>query len=180
MSRHLKFFALSMLASTVTVAACSSANSSKLPVYVDFPATNSCAVGRTMCGAGCADTFSHPQNCGVCSNACPDNQACVGGHCTATCSKDLTLCGDLCVNLMTTAKHCGACGTSCPSGQACSNGACTTTACPGSTVAAPVFTNEGPSTACVNVVTDSNNCGEVGAVWPMARPALTDNAPTPA
>jgi len=82
---------LPFLASVVLLAACSnsSAPGAKLPVYVDFP-PDTCAVGRTICGAGCVDPLSHPQNCGICDSVCPANQACVGGICTATCPRDTT------------------------------------------------------------------------------------------
>jgi len=73
-------------------------------VYVDFPATDSCAVGRTMCGAGCVDTFSHHRTAASAAMLAPTTKPAWAAHCTATCSKDLTLCGDLCVNLKTTAQ----------------------------------------------------------------------------
>src|ERR1700733_15456778 len=60
--------------------ACSSSHS--LPVYLDFPNTDSCANGRTLCGSGCADLLNHPDDCGACGHACSSDQVCVAGQCT--------------------------------------------------------------------------------------------------
>ena len=149
----------------------------RLPTYIDFPDTDSCAVGRTLCGdcsscdptandnscisCGCYDLTSHPDNCGACGTMCLSGQVCVGGQCTTSCPSGSTVCDSVCVNLSTSALHCGSCNTACPNGQVCTNGACGT-ACSGGAVPAPTFGNEGPTTSCVSLRSNSNNCGSVG------------------
>jgi len=88
---------------------------------------------------------------------------CVGGACVSGCPALQTECNSLCVSLKTSALNCGACGNKCPTGQVCVNGACATS-CPGNEVPAPTFGDEGPTTSCVLLESNSNNCGAIGAL----------------
>ncbi len=156
--RHIATFGLF----SILVIACGGNNSgnSPLPIAFDFPgAAQPCANGRMVCGLGCVDPLTHPQNCGTCGNACTGTDACVAGQCTAACPPEQVECDGLCVVLNTSTDHCGACDTACAAGQVCSNGACTD-ACAANLAPGPIYTNEGPETSCVNLATDSNNCGK--------------------
>ena len=79
-----------LLFATASLIACSKPTAPRstapgLPVYVDFPDAGTCAVGRTLCGAGCVNLLSHPDHCGACGTACSAGEVCVGGQCTGAC-----------------------------------------------------------------------------------------------
>lgn len=142
--------------------------------------TFDCGAGFTRCGEGCSNTSIDPVNCGSCGNACPAGLRCIGGTCYAdmsglplinTCLVGYTDCGSGCTDLQSDPANCGSCGYACPSGQVCLASVCmdfipviVTTA---ETPACPKFTTACPfkgTTTCVDLNTDSNNCGYCGHV----------------
>jgi hypothetical protein len=74
-----------------------------------------------------------------------------------------------CKNLLTDPVNCGACGAFCQAGQSCQNGVCVkpvTTTIPTPT---PVTCTSGYtkcSGTCVNLTSDSSNCGSCGHACP--------------
>jgi hypothetical protein len=50
-----------------------------------------------MCGGGCADLKTDPNDCGKCGKACPMNAMCVQGSCQ--CPAGRTRCGNACVDV---------------------------------------------------------------------------------
>jgi hypothetical protein len=108
--------------------------------------TTQCAVGQTLCSAGCTDTLLDPVNCGACGNACMPGTTCSAGACV--CAAPLVDCGGLCVNTNEDVLHCGMCSMASGATQGCAAGACS---CPAG------YT--GCAEACLDVQSDINNCG---------------------
>ncbi len=105
-------------------------------------ASGACVCSGTLCGGVCIDTDTDPANCGGCGVTCAAGEFCAAGVCR--CSPDCSgrTCGD---------DGCGGSCGSCPSERMCNaSGACVCTSgtdCGG---------------ACVDTMTDPNNCGSCG------------------
>ena len=83
-----------------------------------------CVLPLIMCGGGCFDTASDPNNCGNCGVRCAQGSVCSSGLCTTSCSPGFTQCGQACVVATTDPFNCGACGFTCDLGQTCQQGVC--------------------------------------------------------
>jgi hypothetical protein len=120
-----------------------------------------------LCSGACVNTKTDPDNCNGCGIACAlgvqgAQTLCEDGGCISVCSAGTANCGGTCTSLATAA-NCGSCGNACPTeggtplcapdGDSgvyhCVSG------CPES---ASALCNG----ACVDVATDTNNCGECG------------------
>ena len=124
-----------------------------------------CASGQTLCnGMTCVDTQTDSNNCGSCGNACSAGFDCVNGACLSVCGS-LSYCDSTCVDEQTDPNNCGGCAAAsllytCPPGASCVGGSCQ---CPtGQTMC------DSPQglPACVDITTDSNNCGACGNTCP--------------
>jgi hypothetical protein len=107
-----------------------------------------CVEGAADCGDGaCTPLWSDPNNCGACGNVCGGpNPSCYQGacsHCTGYCPEGWCG-GDGCG---------GECA--CPSGTYCESNWCYSICAPGQTWCDP---------ACVDLSSDSYNCGACGNV----------------
>lgn len=122
--------------------------------------TDSCL--GTPCSGICTLLTGDPGNCGTCGVACPSNQTCTGGACTAVgsgCAQGQTLCGGQCVSLQSDFNNCGACGQVCQqlpgSSPVCSGGACTFICQSGFSDC-----DQDPRNGCETIVqSDPNHCG---------------------
>jgi hypothetical protein len=148
-----------------------------------------CPAGQAFCGGTCTDTSSDPNNCGSCGNRCPAGlSSCSGSQCICNpcshagetqdpttclcaCPAGTTLCsppnssGGACVNTQSDANNCGVCGNACPAGEACVSGQCNNCASScGTTCCAAGQSCCG--TNCVDLSSDSNNCGTCGHQCP--------------
>ena len=132
-----------------------------------------CSPEKLCCQGECIDHTD--ENCGACGKACREYEYCgffehkmaclcqSGMPCTGTC------CYGLCVELSFNPYHCGICGNTCATGQPCVGGVCN---CP------PGFTHCDGSSACTDMLSDSDNCGACGHACPDAgdsRYHLTDS-----
>jgi len=87
------------------------------------PTRCTCAATHVRCGDVCAVLQSDAAHCGVCGNACPAGNTCVGGACR--CGDGFqTRCGEACVSLSGDRSNCGACGRVCFGGADCVEGRC--------------------------------------------------------
>jgi hypothetical protein len=150
-----------------------------------------CASGYTLCSGSCVNLQSDSSHCGSCGTVCPSGQkTCVNGTCQNVCSPACgagqSCCSGTCVNTQTDPNNCGACGAACGGTYPCVNGACvcqnfiapcgccpvgascftstqfgTLCVCPG--ILPGVCTVNGVQT-CVDLESDTNNCGQCGNV----------------
>ena len=157
----------------------SSANCPAGQTCVQGLCQSACPPGYTLCNGTCVNFQTDAGACGACGNVCSGaNSICFNGWCVPPCPPGMTRCASVpgpgtCVNVQTSATSCGACGIVCASGQTCVNGVCqgsgtcTSSAnCPAGQVCVagvcqpacpPGFTK--CNGACVNLQTDSANCG---------------------
>jgi len=167
MSRHLKFPALSPLASLVMVATCgcSSGTAAKLPSTSTFPQPIAAQWDAPCAARGAWTRSATHRTAASAAMLAPTTKPAWAATAPPPVPK-ISRCAAICVSTSRRRPNTAApVARPVPAVRHAQTGACTT-ACPGSTVVAPVFTNEGPSTACVSVVTDSNNCG---AGWRPVR-----------
>lgn len=130
----------------------------------------------------CVDPSSDVSNCGTCGNFCTGDvganiASCNAGVCNYTCKDGFAQCGGdpaapCTTDLMSDNNNCGACGYVCPGNLSCNNGLCTCLLacidpqdldfnncvcnCPGGLAVC--------GGGCVDLITDSNNCGACGNV----------------
>ncbi len=97
------------------------------------PDAAACPVGQELCDDTCVAVASDIEHCGVCGNACGDDEVCDGsGTCAATCADDTIVCDGACIDPLTDNDYCGASddcigaddGVSCPQGFSCEDGLC--------------------------------------------------------
>src|SRR5262249_10585257 len=82
-----------------------------------------CPMPKTACdNMACVDVQTDVNNCGMCDNACQQNESCVQGMC---CPMGQSVCNMMCVDMQGDPMNCGKCGQQC-SGQTpvCSKGVC--------------------------------------------------------
>src|SRR5215212_2897575 len=122
-----------------------------------------CDNGR-ICGFRCVDTNKDKSNCGGCGIKCkaPEGGSafCKGGICQQKCDQPgFMVCGDKgkCINIKSDLNNCGHCDTPCPppigGTPKCVGGICEVSCSLG-------YTKCG--SACVDTLTDNNNCGGCG------------------
>ena len=87
-------------------------------VHVDI----GCVLPTVMCGGGCVDLSTDPNNCGACGTVCPDG-VCEGGTCAPV---QVVLAASYpwssastVADLSSDPNNCGACGTVCADGSLC-------------------------------------------------------------
>ncbi len=133
---------------------------------VDSACVRTCAPGLTDCGEQCVDTSSSTLNCGGCGMACSAGQVCRSGACTTECggaTPDLcTVTGEggtflSCVDFDSNPDFCGSGDVACAAGEGCSAGGCGVVCDTGLTDC---------DGACVDLVTNANNCGACGESCP--------------
>ena len=126
----------------------------------------------SMCGGMCVDTKTDATNCGKCGVACPSGSTCVQGTCQCS-TMGQTKCTAGCVDLKTDAQNCGKCGTICgndagviPGGgtYGCNMGTCG--------ILCPMGKSE-CSGACIDLKTDSANCGMCDNACTMTQTCLS-------
>jgi hypothetical protein len=152
--------------------ACGSGNSCQLGVC--------CPTGQVNCGGVCTD-ITLAATCGSCSNNCntqsPATSCKTSGTSHICCKSTEVNCNGVCIDTNSSETNCGACvaagGDVCGTGQTCQGGVCCNDplvnlsglCCldpatnPGSAVC-------GTPPACVNTLTDDNNCGACGSTGP--------------
>jgi hypothetical protein len=114
------------------------------------------------CGGTCTSIQSDPTNCGSCGNPCGQDSVCCGGTCTPpldpiNCGGCGVACGPC--HVCTEVDGTGACVSTCTATQACVDGVCVE--CPAGTSLCTYYYG---NTACVDLLTDKDNCGECGYV----------------
>ncbi|MCL4390190.1 MAG: hypothetical protein M1484_02070 [Patescibacteria group bacterium] len=137
----------------------------------DLPATSnclsfttgagiSCSTGQTLCGSTCMNLQTDNNNCGSCGNACTSNQTCTNGSCQITTTVTHLECGNnaTCVAVAGVGNNLNGCttaGQSCTTTQSCSSGQ---TLC---------------GSSCVNLQTDTNNCGSCSNVCSSSQTCVS-------
>lgn len=138
--------------------------------------------GEKTCNGVCTNTFSDDSNCGSCYNTCtcPVSAdpsifcvpSCSIGKCYVGCTKVVssgtgTVIAITYDSLMTDPNNCGACFNTCASGQTCVNGQCLSSSGQQSSSVQPrtcaIFGQTLCNGACVDLQTNSNNCGACGS-----------------
>src|SRR5690606_17731014 len=79
-----------------------------------------------VCGTGCVDVNTDPNNCGACFVECGEGNFCTGGQCepVAACTAPEEQCGEDCVDLSSSLLHCGECDNECNEFDDCLDGTC--------------------------------------------------------
>jgi hypothetical protein len=116
-----------------------------------------CAATEMDCNGVCTNPRVDAQNCGFCGNVCPANAVCRAGGCAPSCTPKT--CADAGYQCGSAPDGCGgllSCGT-CPTGQTC--GMFGPNTC-GPNLCGPGMMFCGG--ACINPMTDSQNCGACG------------------
>jgi hypothetical protein len=132
-----------------------------------YTGSNPCPAGLNICGGTCVNLQTDINNCGYCGRACTNGALCYGGGShglSSYCSCPHALCGGVCVNDQTDNNNCGDCGVVCSGDQTCVAGVCTapTTALCGK--GQTLCSGGKAGSVCVDLNTDSNNCGYCGHV----------------
>ena len=106
-----------------------------------------CPSGFTCCGVACVDTSQSLNNCGGCGIACTSDQRCTNGICTTVQTDCVPACDDARSSTCDTTANPPSCkcgqNAQCPPGQVCARGAVL---------------------RCVDLNTDTDNCGDLGNV----------------
>jgi hypothetical protein len=118
-------------------------NACASPVDAGRDATT-CAAGQTECSSRCVDLSSDPANCGACGMACATGATCGAGVCATTTPTGCTKNSD------------------CPAGEECVDNACASPVDAGRDAATCAAGEVDCSGTCVDVSTDSANCGGCG------------------
>lgn len=85
------------------------------------------------------------------------------------CGVGSTLCGASCVDTHSSNLHCGACDHPCATGEVCSNGTCSVQCTAGLSECTSGGTDGGQLRACVNLASDSANCGMCNNICPAGQ-----------
>ncbi len=126
-----------------------------------------CPNEETDCGGTCKDLLFDDANCGACGTPCADGESCFLGRCGCSDPSQLS-CDGQCIDGFGDRNNCGACGNVCPAGQDCVGGQCQPPcdACHQRVNNVCVLIDIDKDTvcdgACVDTLTDSNNCGSCG------------------
>ena len=121
----------------------------------------------TECSGSCVSLANDPLNCGACGEACTSGEVCSAGQCADSCADGLTACCGKCVDTNSDPEHCGGCADGCDSGgAAATNGPCADgEVCDNGVCAASCSSGlEDCGGACVDLQTDSTNCGSCGTL----------------
>jgi hypothetical protein len=96
------------------------------------------------------------------------------------CQGQLTHCGEACVDLRRDPANCGGCGVACPTGQTCRGGACVYSGGNGGGPDANGDCPAGQATCgrqgCIDVASDTANCGACRHVCPSPAPGTCQGA----
>ena len=168
---------------------------------VDTPYMDACVDGRCLqcpygtypCrgGAnGCVDVQNDTANCGSCGRTCPQGSVCRNHQCVSPATQDASCQGGsvycptigggpgACFNLTNDPLNCGTCGHYCGRHESCVNSVCVArnTGTAPAPAPAPVNCQAGLTLcggACVNTLTNRNNCGACGQACPATSPGCT-------
>jgi hypothetical protein len=127
-----------------------------------------CAEGAVDCDGTCTFLDWDPDNCGACGNVCPASApVCVAGACIAS------TCTPSCPPGWCGGDGCGG-ECACPSGWVCESNWCyyADTGCPPPTALC--------NGVCVNIGSDSSNCGACGNVCPSGFACINSACSDPA
>jgi hypothetical protein len=137
-------------------------------IIVPADKSGKCTAGLlTKCGDSCVDLQTDLGHCGACGKPCNTGagEICRDGKCTAACPPSSTRCMDKCVDTSVSLANCGMCGKQCGPTEICAKGTCAPTCeAVGYTTCAGMngMLDAGGATSCVDVTSDSNNCGACG------------------
>src|SRR5690625_4686168 len=73
------------------------------------PTDETCEGELSFCDERCVDTWTDPEHCGACDQACAAEEACVDGSCVFSCGEGLENCDGECVDLDADLRNCGGC-----------------------------------------------------------------------
>jgi hypothetical protein len=152
-----------------------------------------CLSGHINCNGTCVDPTSDVNNCGDCNSVCQGGKTCIARTCVCPALAP-TECGGTCVATISDNNNCGGCGhvcmgghtcelglcvcpplrvecsgVCCPEGQICTNGACSTC------VLGQAFCNG----HCIDVTTDSSNCGSCGNACTGGKTCIAESCVCP-
>jgi hypothetical protein len=126
-----------------------------------------CPRGESCCAGGCTTLGSDVNDCGACGNVCPTPEnataACTGGVCGFVCASGFGDCdgnpSNGCEAALDTVENCGGCGNQCPT----VGGVCHDIGHGGFRCACTSLDDVICDGQCVDLTTDSDNCGACGA-----------------
>ena len=136
-----------------------------------------CAADRADCNGdvfdGCEiDTLENHRHCGGCLNACPREQVCDGGTCTADCTAGTTNCAGACVDTASNPDHCGACFEACELPGVVESECIQSECAVGTCQAGLADCNQQAADGCETDVTgDVANCGGCGQICDLPHTA---------
>jgi hypothetical protein len=116
-------------------------------------------------------------DCKACGAQCPQGQTCNSQMNQCVCGQGEKVCNSACVNIVNSSTNCGDCGKTCALPRTCINKSCQcpnsdltqycekSNTCIAETAVCPQCSNASETQCngnCVNIQTDSTNCGQCG------------------